>query len=231
MICCNKKNHQSDTCEYCRKRKPLLCEDATCKYCINKTLQSIPHIVKKWSRQNKLQPRSILKTSSSKFFLTCECGREYEQMARNMKKNCSVCNNKTEAKLYEYLRSKYNVTAQIKFEWSKNFTYDFCVEMNGHENVLIELDGKQHFSPKAHWKTNWETMNNDVEKEKLAVAHHFFVIRMLQQDVWEDRDDWKKVLDDQLREVCTLSECCVIVPDKKEYKEGIYNRLRQDSFF
>ena len=141
------------------------------------------------------------------------------------KHGCSICNHKGESILYTFLKQEFlDVETQVKFKWSQNMSFDFKVN-----NVLIELDGMQHFAPRSHWKTNWDVMEHDLIKEKLAIQHNFPVVRLLQKDVVSS-NDWKDVLKKNI-EVAS-QKIGVYTPNTKEYNSGVYSRLRcEESFF
>lgn len=57
-------------------------------------------------------------------------------------------------------------------------------------NILIELDGLQHFEQVANWTDPKITMEKDIYKMKQALSHGYTIIRLLQEDVWKDKNDW-----------------------------------------
>jgi hypothetical protein len=116
---------------------------------------------------------------------------------------------------------------QAQFQWSDKFRYDFLVP----PNILIELDGPQHFVPVRTWKSGFEVCDTDVTKEELASANHHHVIRLLQSDVWSDKDRWREFLAQSILDCQDAAQAMVITPDRKEYTDGIYRRLRCASFF
>jgi len=60
---------------------------------------------------------------------------------------CPSCINKTEFKFYEKIKEIYpTIKRQYKVEWCKNklcLPYDFVIE---ELNIIIEIDGEQHFT-------------------------------------------------------------------------------------
>src|SRR5204863_31458 len=77
------------------------------------------------------------------------------------------CHNKTEGKLLQFLKTKFKVTSQKTFDWCKSsltnkyLKFDFYLE---DFDIIIELDGPQHFSQVSNWKSPEKTQNNDVYK-------------------------------------------------------------------
>tara|TARA_B100000945_G_C20362832_1_gene588055 strand:+ start:698 stop:1282 length:585 start_codon:yes stop_codon:yes gene_type:complete len=193
------------------------------------TLSSIPKIVKEWSCKNTISPRMVWLTSSKKYIRKCgSCNREYSQIARNMKNHgCSVCNNIGESILYKYLQERYeNIESQVKFSWSHNYSFDFRIN-----NVLIEVDGKQHFSPISHWNDGWKLMHTDLKKEELALQNNFFVIRLLQKDIYCQKKEWQIFLNEVMEKIKEKKIAEVFTQNCNEYNKGIYKRLRCETFF
>ena len=78
-----------------------------------------------------------------------------------------------------------NIVKGFRTNWCKNsnghiLPYDFCIEEN---NIIIELDGAQHFRQVRNWKSPEEQFENDKYKEKCANENSYSVIRLLQEDV------------------------------------------------
>ena len=115
---------------------------------------------------------------------------------------CSSCVNKTEGKLLEKIKIVYpTVVTQFKQEWCKNkrkLPFDFCIPEH---KIIIELDGKQHFIQVMTWQTPEQTFENDKYKEQCANVNNYSVIRLLQEDVWDDKYDWCKELCDAIEEI------------------------------
>ena len=120
---------------------------------------------------------------------------------------CPLCVNKTEQKLYESLSSIYPMLeTQYKVDWCKNISYlpfDFVLKLL---NIIIELDGRQHFIQVSNWKSPEETQKVDLYKMKCANDNGFSVIRIIQEDVYYDIGDWlsdlvtsiKKIVDENI---------------------------------
>ena len=107
---------------------------------------------------------------------------------------CPVCLNKTEKRLYIWLKDLYPTTIkEYKVEWSRNpisgnlFRYDFMIP---DIKVIIELDGMQHFKQVRNWDTPEVAMKKDIYKMQKATEKGYKVIRLLQQDVYKNSDEW-----------------------------------------
>jgi very-short-patch-repair endonuclease len=115
---------------------------------------------------------------------------------------CSICKNKTEQKLFDNLKIIYpSLIHQYKVEWCKNKTFlpfDFVLE---EYNIIIELDGKQHFIQVKNWNSPEETHETDKYKMKCANDNKFSVIRILQEDVYYDTFNWLDELKDNIEKI------------------------------
>jgi len=104
---------------------------------------------------------------------------------------CPSCINKTEFKFFEKIKELYpSIKRQYKVEWCKNKLYlpfDFVIE---ELNIIIELDGEQHFKQISNWTSPEIQIEKDKYKIKCANENGFSVIRILQNDVSKDNFDW-----------------------------------------
>jgi very-short-patch-repair endonuclease len=107
---------------------------------------------------------------------------------------CPLCINDTEQKLYQILLPLYStIEFQFKQDWCKNIEsnrhlpFDFCISEN---KIIIELDGPQHFRQIMEWKTPEEQQKQDLYKEKCANDNGYSTIRLLQEDVANDTNNW-----------------------------------------
>ena len=139
----------------------------------------------------------IYKKCIIKSTLICKkCNGHFETCPNNYLagNGCPFCINKTELKLYEILIGQYLITRQNKYEWCTNIKtkcylpFDFCIE---EYNIIIELDGIQHFQKVKHFKNTPEEQNRrDLYKQKCANDNNYSVIRIYQEDVYYDTFDW-----------------------------------------
>lgn len=121
---------------------------------------------------------------------------------------CPHCLNKTETKLYEWLLAKYphftiqrqyRVLTQGRCKYWRN-PYDFIiVELN----LIIELDGEQHFKRMGHWDPPEKTMRKDVVKTIEANNAGISTVRISQEEVWLDKGNWETKLTDAIRAYST----------------------------
>lgn len=197
-------------CSYCANQ--LLCSNKECTSCLNKSFASSPKAIF-WSNKNKIQPREIFKSSGSKYIFDCNvCGYEYECVLYSIIAGswCPCVKNKTETKLKNWLiNNNFNVNSQVKYDWCKNsetnkyLPFDFAIDTL---KIIIELDGPQHFKQVSNWLSPEETINNDIYKMQQAINNGYTIIRLLQEDVLNDKNDWVHKL-----------KMCIEIPNKKPY--------------
>jgi len=195
---------KNEWCPYCANKK--LCDQKDCKYCLNKSFESHEKS-KYWSNKNKLNPRDVFKSANNKYIFNCiDCNNEFSTILYNITNKykptwCPFCKNKTELKLYNEIVKAYNLKKQYKIEWCKKKSYlpfDFCIEEN---KIIIELDGPQHFKQVSNWSSPEEQFENDKYKQKCANENGYSIIRLLQEDVFNDKYDWKTELIDNIEKL------------------------------
>lgn len=186
-------------CSFCSNKK--LCDNLKCEICEKKSFSSNKYS-EFWSEENLLTPREVFKCSNEKFKFDCpNCEDVYESTLIHISNNswCSCTKNKTERKLYDFLKMncESKITRQKTFDWCRNknekyfWPFDFCIE---DFNLILELDGPQHFIQVSNWQTPEFTQDRDNKKMIKANKNNYSVIRILQEDVLNDRNDWEKKL-------------------------------------
>jgi len=102
-----------------------------------------------------------------------------------------ACRNKTETKLHMWLTDRFP-DADVKRQYSGpgRTHFDFHVSFQDGFQILVELDGPQHFRVDHKFFTD-EGCERDMEKEKWAAEKGMCVVRVLQKDVWEDVYGWR----------------------------------------
>jgi very-short-patch-repair endonuclease len=202
-------NYKNSWCPFCVNQK--LCTDNDCDFCFNKSFASHEKS-KNWSKKNKLSPRQVFKNSNKNFKFNCgECKYKFVCTPSDVNgKNawCPVCVNKSEKKLYNWLKlhyPKYKIKTQKTFDWcrysetNRYARYDFCISGI---KILIELDGKQHFEHVPHWKNDVDkNISNDVFKIKQALKNGYSIIHIYQPDVHRDINDWEDDLCDTINDI------------------------------
>jgi very-short-patch-repair endonuclease len=212
---CNICNHEFDRlplniqdidsmthCIYCVVPTKIICNDDKCLFCHERSFASHPKS-ECWSKRNidnsgnEINPRQVIKGNNNHFIFNCDtCRREFSSPLSHVVGGtwCPYCINKTEKKMYEILSTIYpNLIQQYKVEWCKNsetnryLPFDFCIE---EYKIIFELDGAHHFEQVSNWKSPEENHKRDVYKEKCANDNGYSIIRILQEYVADDKNNW-----------------------------------------
>jgi len=141
--------------------------------------------------------KAIYTIASDKIMIGCKIHGEFYQLASNHIRgvNCPKCTHKTESIVLQYLQQQ-NITCDAQFapDWlvnpktGKRRKFDFAIH-NLH--LIIELDGAQHFKQTSNWRHHTIQQESDIDKMFLALEHGYSVIRILQEDVFNNTWDWK----------------------------------------
>lgn len=197
-------------CPYCSIFGKKLCDNDNCDFCLNRSLAGFKEKTPKgnlkldcWDKSNDKNPRQIFRATDTKYNFKCDiCANIFSISISGLtKKNilswCPHCKNKTETKFNYYFKNKYpqyNIIQQPKYEWCKNkkcLPFDFVIE---ELKIIIEIDGEQHFSKKSNWYEPEINLKNDTFKTIKAIENNYTVIRILQEDIWLNNNDWENKL-------------------------------------
>jgi len=217
-------------CGYCGGDR--LCDDDACNFCYNKSFASHEKSIY-WSKKNKQVPRTINKFSRQNALFDCPlCGEEYFAEIANVVHGtwCCCTKNKTETKLYKWLVHKgYIVNRQVKFDWCKNLKtnkylpYDYLID---EYKLIIELDGRQHFMDVSNWGDVEERQNTDIYKMTNALEKGYSFIRIVQNDVWKDRNNWEQKLLNVIKSYNVPQ--CIYLDNDDEYT--VHKKMMQNVF-
>jgi len=182
-------------CSYCASLK--MCNNEDCNFCFNKSFANHPKS-KYWSDKNKQKPRNVFKCTYYKYIFNCNfCNGEFISSPAYISHGnwCNLCVNKTEKMLKDWLIYKYgeeNVKTQlVMFDKEKKYLFDFYFP---NLDLIIELDGLQHFQQVGNWKPPEHALENDINKINLSINNKLSIIRILQEDVYYNRNDWEDKL-------------------------------------
>jgi very-short-patch-repair endonuclease len=204
-------------CPYCINK---ICDESDCNHCYNKSCAGYKGITSSgkrkidcWSSKNKLTPREVSIGNDIKILFDCDkCGHEFESVIGSITRQntwCPKCYNKTELKLYNWLLQHHNIK-EVKKEYAPKwcsteythfvktkykigkyqYRFDFLVTLKNKKQIIIELDGRQHYEQVRDWKTPLEQQVRDKYKEFKARGKGLDIIRCYQEDVFMDRNDW-----------------------------------------
>jgi len=204
-------------CPYCCKACKKLCEDGDCTFCHNKSFASYTGKtplgkpkVDCWNKKNdELKPRKLTKSSGKVGHFTCDdCMYEFKKKIEGVTQGawCPVCVRKTEKKLYTWLKTTYpdlTIIKEYQPDWCKNIAtgyylpFDFYIN---EFNLIIELDGRQHFEVIEYWKNDPEQQQvRDRYKMQCANSKNISVIRIKQVDVYYDKINWTDELTKKIK--------------------------------
>lgn len=175
--------------------------DQRCLKCSNKERHTFEYVKNYFTEQNceLLETEYINDITKMKYICICKNESDIRFSSFQNGVRCNMCKNKTELKLLNWLKqtfSEFTINTQVKFDWCKNINhlpFDFLIN---ELNLIIELDGKQHFEQVSNWTPIQEIKYRDNLKNKLALENNFKVIRICQRIVWDDKEFW----DTQLKE-------------------------------
>jgi len=161
-----------------------------------------------WSEKNGgVKPRDVFKNSNKKYCFDCDKCNDKDGFDSSLNNivagnGCPYCKNKTELKLYDALNLIYpSIIRQFKQEWCKKkmcLPFDYCIP---ELKIIIELDGPQHFIQVSNWLSPEETSENDLFKEKCANENNYSMIRIIQEDVFNDTYNWLAKLLSSIEEI------------------------------
>lgn len=207
-------------CIYCANLK--MCNDENCKICVDKSFASNEK-AKYWSENNKVKPNSVFKCSDAKYLFNCNyCKGEFTSSLSQITRGswCNLCVNKTEKMLKEWLIFNYGndnvITQYLVKVGNKKYFYDFYLP---EFDLLIELDGLQHFEQVGNWKSPEHALFNDTIKINLAINDNKSIIRVLQEDVFYNRNGWTDKLFKCIQKYEKLS--CIFIDNNNLYENHI----------
>lgn len=213
-------------CPYCSKN--IMCYSKDCLFCFENSFASFDDKEKLncWNEElNGFTPRDVFKGSEKKCWFKCfKCKTDFCQLLYHISGPrqgwCPKCRHKTELKLLNHLKITHpDVKTQFKAKWCKNpdtkryLPFDYVIPSL---NVIIELDGAQHFKQVSNWTSPEETQECDKYKMKMANDNGYTVVRILQEDVLYDKNSWKRHLSNVLRKYDEPE--FVYICDGKEYE-------------
>mgnify|MGYP003688625245 CR=1 FL=1 len=216
--CChNPKLCDDGNCKHC-------CDNSFSSY--NKKTISGKLKVDCWhlTKNKEKNPRKVAKSSGKKYWFSCDiCSHDFYSSLNDICGSnswCPNCKNKTELKLYNWLLKQKNIK-KVKKEYTPKwcstefryinkekelkkkryqYRYDFLITFNNKKQLIIELDGRQHFKQVSNWKSPFEQQIRDKHKEFKARKYKIPLIRCLQEDVYMDKNNWEVSLKKQLEE-------------------------------
>lgn len=194
-----------DGCQYCtRGISGTVCGNIDCQQCFKRSFASHEK-AQYWDYEanGDAKPIDVCFSSSRIFTFICPfCTNPYISSLGNITVGGNWCGcllNKTERKLHAWLCStypEYTFVREFRIKSLSRRRFDFFIK---ELDLIIELDGKQHFSQVSNWKPAVHTQQIDSYKALHAISAGYTVIRILQEDVWHDRNGWEAYLSENIR--------------------------------
>lgn len=84
--------------------------------------------------------------------------------------------------------------------------YFFIPELN----LIIELDGIQHFKDVSLFRdTTEKNQQRDKLKMNLANKNGYSILRIYQDNVWNDKNNWREKLLQNIKKYDTITNICI----------------------
>lgn len=127
---------------------------------------------------------------NSKYWVRCDCGKEYEIYASNLTQGCTTSCGCTKESHGEQKIREILIKNNINFINQKTFNNFYYPDTHGKPrfdfflpdyNILIEYDGEQHFKPAFNWDTDEkykQRLLHDRIKNEYAWDNNFIIIRI-----------------------------------------------------
>jgi hypothetical protein len=207
-------------CPDCAKYQPIRHYTQSLEY-------RYPEIAKLWDHEKNapLMPSEVSCGTNKIVWWICEDGHSHPQSISDKVRGigCLKCRLKTQKILLGFLDSKFsNVGTEVSFDWCPSLTnstrarlkFDFVIK-----KIIIELDGPQHFKQIMEWKSPEDQRVSDLRKMQLANANGYAVIRIIQEDVYYNRCEWKPELLEAINSISPGQD--IFLCKNGEYEEMI----------
>ena len=222
-------------CKYCNSGETKCEKGENCDVCFKNSFASHPMAKRLHPTKNgDINPRYISKCSPQfNCWFICKnnsthiFNRFLPSLNRISHDNfCPICTNKTEAIIYDFLLnniSNFGITNdkldQYKPDWcinqdtNKHLPYDFYIELPNDKKILLACDGEQHYIHNEHFHRNGWTLTKqqerDIYKMNKALENDVSMIRIHQEEVYNDTIDWKKEITDAINEIKNENEVSI----------------------
>ena len=149
-----------------------------------------------------------------------------------------MCHNKTEGKfakeLKQWLKTDHpGAILSQQFRGPGKTLFDIHIRFANDQALIIELDGPWHFAPFRHKKDKasldkfYAYSQRGLLKEEWATKRKLPIIRLLQEDVWKNRNGWRGYVKSHVDNILNGEiPQFVITPLRTEYEDGVYKTLR-----
>ena len=125
--------------------------------------------------------------------------------------------NKTEKMIHDFLlknKSNFQIINDKIDEYSpiwfaEKYRYDFYIELSNGKKIIIECDGEQHYTKHFHHRDGWtleKQQDRDIFKMNKALENGISIIRVHQEEVYNDTINWERELTDAINEIKNENE-------------------------
>lgn len=97
----------------------------------------------------------------------------------------------------KWCSTKFRTNNKINGKYQ--YRFDFLVIFDNGKELIIELDGRQHYEQVSNWNNPFLIQIRDKYKEFKASKNNIPLIRCFQEDVYSDKNKWKTKLKKQLK--------------------------------
>jgi len=193
-------------CNFCSNRN--LCGEKDCEFCLKKSFALHPK-AEFWDyEKNNDLPFNVSLCSDKKRSFICNiCNKSFKKAIHSITKQHSWCSciiNKTEHKTFQFLNNntkKYFIK-ELKIHYKPiwcnlrkthktYYEFDIYIELINGVKIIIEIDGPQHFVQVSNWAIPRYTQIRDEIKQRLAGKNEHNLIRVNQEDIWHDKNNWE----------------------------------------
>lgn len=226
------KDNNWNKCRYCTYD---VCGQSDCNKCFERSFASHPKSI--WVVDKEIDLSLICNHSHKKLGFLCEkCNLTFQARISDVtysQRWCPYCKKKTEGKVLQMLQQYIKFIKPNKsFLWCRNnetnrpLPFDIFIihPLTGH-NIIIEIDGKQHFEEVSFFKKHNVEMRQNRDKYKMhqAVKRGYKFIRILQEPIWKDQVDWETILLEAIEELVSTNRMTKYIDfDTNTYSEHHY---------
>lgn len=160
--------------------------------------------------------------SHTNVIITCSTHGDFQQSPTSHLNGCGCpyCVNKTESIVYQYLDSiniqhyrQFSPSWLINTETGYRRRFDLLIPKY---KLIIEIDGPQHFRQVSIWGSPEIQRSTDVEKMFLALENDYSVVRLLQDDIFNNNFEWRDFI---LKNLIERAEPEIVYQNNTTYNE------------
>jgi hypothetical protein len=86
--------------------------------------------------------------------------------------------------------------ADLKQTHRTFYEYDFYIVLTNGVKIIFEIDGPQHYTKISNWSSVLKNQIRDEIKTRLAIKQEINLVRLNQEDILYDKNNWDKTVND-----------------------------------